>query len=161
MLNVRIKVKTTRKRSPAKRLISRYKKEIQNSLKSIGQKGVNNIRHEIKKRDLIDTGNMSKSVRYKLLPKGVKFTIDSPAPFLEKGIRRHTMRYLLNSKGPIPLEDATTGNVIFRWATKKSMARGGWKHPGFKNGIGFATKAVQETRRNSIEDIRTISRKIF
>jgi hypothetical protein len=160
-LKFRIHIKSTRKRKPAEELRRQYKKEFQNVLRRIGMKGVNNIRSEIKKRDLIDTGKMYKSVNYKMTPQGVRFIVDSPAPFLEKGIRKHTMKYLLNSKGPIPIQDASTGNLIFRWATKESMARGGWKHPGFKRGKKFMSSSIKRTRTQTATDIQNIAKKVF
>ena len=159
-LKMRIQVKTTRKIAPAKKLASAYKKEVQNVLRKIGQKGVNNIRSEIKKRKLIKTGATYKSVRYKMTQQGVRFSVDSPMPYLEKGIRKHVLKHLLNSKGPIPIT-TEQGNVIFRWATKKSIANGSWRHPGFKRGKGMMRTAIKRTREQTTDDIKSIAKKVF
>ena len=82
-VKMRIQVKTKRKRLPPERLRKQYKREAQNVYRKIGMKGINNIRSEIKKRDLIDTKAMYNSVGYKMTPQGVRFSIDDPAPYLE------------------------------------------------------------------------------
>jgi len=54
------------------------------------------------------------------------------------GVKRHQMKYLMKSKRPIPLiakfpnhkKGENVGDLIFRWASKASMDRGGWWHPG-------------------------------
>lgn len=159
-LKFRIQVKTKRKRKPASRLRREYKADFQNVMRKIGMKGVNNIKSEITKRNLIKTGEMIQSTNYKMTPKGVRFIVDDPAPYLEKGIRKHQMRYLMKSKGPIPIQ-VDEANVIFRWASPKSMRKGHWKHPGFTRGKGFMRAAVKRTREQVVEDIRRIAMKAF
>jgi len=145
MLQMRIHVQSKRKRKPPERLLKEYKKKFQDVLRSVGMKGVNNIRSEIKKRNLIKSGDMYGSVGYKMTPQGVRFSVDSPAQFLEKGIKKHQMKYLMKSKKPIPIPDGAV-NTIFRWATPKSMAEGKWMHPGFTRGKGFMKTAIKRTR---------------
>ena len=159
-LKIRIFVKQKRKRLPPEKLRKQFKSEFQNLLRRAGMKGVNNIRSEIKKRKLIKTGEMFKSVNYKMTKKGVKFVVAHPAPYLEKGIRRHTMRYLMKAKRPIPIE-VSEANVIFRWASPKSFAEGHWKHPGFKRGKKFMSSAVKRTREEMSKEFRDIAMKVF
>lgn len=157
-VKMRIQVKTARKRKPPQRLRAEYKKEAQNVYRRVGMKGVINIRSEIDKRELIKSGKMRKSVGYKMTPQGVRFTVADPAPYLEKGIRKHQMRYLTKALKPIPL-DAVNG--IFRWATPKSMKEGKWVHPGFKRGKGFIRTAVKRTREETKGDLQRIAMKVF
>ena len=159
-LKFRIQIKTKRKRKPPQRLRKQYKKNFQDVLRKIGQKGVNNIRSEIKKRELIKTGDMYGSVGYKMTPQGVRFSVADPAPYLEKGIRKHQMKYLMKSKSPIPI-DVGDANMIFRWASPKSMSEGKWVHPGFKRGKGFMKTAVVRTRQETVGDIKAIAMKVF
>lgn len=157
-LKMRIKVKTTRKRKPPQRLRKEYKREMQNMFRRVGMKGVNNIRSEIKKRDLIDTGAMYNSVNYKMTPQGVRFEVASPAPYLNQGIKKHQMKYLMKAKRPIPVD---VSNAIFRWASPRSMANGKWIHPGFRRGKGFMTDGVKRTRKELTKDLKTIANKVF
>jgi len=85
------------------------------------------------------------------------------AVYQEKGVRPHTMRYLLQADSPIPIQ---VGNVtLFRWATEKWMERPhplvdpksglvfmtkGWQHPGYegrwfmREGFRDAVRAMSE-----------------
>lgn len=159
-LKFRVQIKRKRKRLPPQRLRKQYKKDMQNVLRKIGMKGVWNIRSEIKKRKLIKTGDMYSSVNYKMTPQGVRFIVDEPAPYLEKGIRKHQMKYLMKAKSPIPI-DVGDANAIFRWASPRSMQEGKWIYPGFKRGKGFMSSAVKRTRKETIGDIRKIGMKVF
>ena len=159
-LKIRIFVKQKRKRLPPERLRKQFKSEFQNLLRRAGMKGVNNIKSEIKKRKLIKTGEMIKSVRYKMTKKGVKFIVDSPAQYLEAGVRKHTMRYLMKAKRPIPIE-VSEANVIFRWASPRSFAEGKWKHPGVKKGKHFLKVSVKRTREELSKDFKNIAMKVF
>jgi hypothetical protein len=158
-LSFRVKIKKKRKRLPPSRLQANYKKDLQNMLRRIGAKGINNIRSEIRKRDLINTGNMLKNVGYRLSPRGVKFEVRTNyAKYLEDGVRRHQMKYLLKSKKPIPIDAA---NGIFRWASPKSMKEKKWTHPGFKKGRGFMSESVKRTRKDLGDEIAKMRFKIF
>lgn len=153
-----VKIKSTRKKLPPKRLQAAYKRDFQNVLRKIGAKGVSNIRNELKARNLIDTGDTKKSITYNMTPQGVKFIAEGAAPYLEKGVRKHQMKYLMNSSKPIPVD---VMNAVFRWATPKSMAEGKWVHPGFKRGKGFMSSAIKKTREQTSEDIKQVAYKAF
>ena len=159
-LNMRIQVKTKRKRKPTKLLVDDYKKLVRNTLRSIGMKGVNNIRSEIKKRNLVKTSEMYDSVTFRMTPQGVNFKVDSPANYLESGVKPHQMRYLMKSKRPIPIPvDAI--NTLFRFATPKSMAEGKWMHPGFTRGKDFFKTSVKRTRKDAEKQFKNIGKKVF
>jgi len=155
-LRSRIQVKTTKK--PVKVIKTRYNKEFKKTLREVGEKGVENIKNEIKKRDLIDSGEMYGSVKYELTAKGVKFIVSEPAPYLEKGIKPHQMRYLLKSKSPIPVN---VMNSEFRWASEKGMRQGKWMHPGFKGGVGFMKSAIKRTKEDLGKKLKEVASKTF
>jgi hypothetical protein len=129
---------------------SKRRRQLADLLKKIGDTGVQNIKSEIKKRKLIDTGKMYRSVKYKRIPKGVEFIVKSPAPYLEKGIRKHQMKYLMDSSKPIPVDIA---NSVFRWATPKSMSERKWIHPGFTRGKGFIKRGMERTTEKMKKEI--------
>ncbi len=103
----------------------------------IARKGIQIFRQEIKKRHLINTGHLIDSIAATKYKSSVKFEIGAEyAGILNAGVRRHKMRYLVNS-GPIPIT-TKRGKKIFRVATNKNIRqRGRWIHPGFKRGKGF------------------------
>jgi hypothetical protein len=155
-IQFRIQVKRTRKRKPATVLRKQFKKDVQNTLRKIGAIGVNNIRSEIKKRNLVKTGETYRSIHYKMTPQGVKFIAEGAMPYLEKGIRRHQMKYLMNSNIPVDV-----ANSVFRWATPKSMGEGKWVHPGFKRGKGMMKSAIKRTRKSLTTELKAITGKVF
>jgi len=158
-IKMRINVKSSRQRRPAQRLKAIYKKEVLNMYKRMGMKGINNIKSEIKKRNLVDTGAMLRDVHYKITEDGVRFEVGPEyAQYVNKGVHAHQMVYLTKSDKPIPIDIA---NGLFRWASKKSMARGKWKHPGFMRGKGFIRSAVMRTRSQLSTEIKQIARKTF
>lgn len=155
----RIKIKSSRKRRPPARLQQEYKQKVNNLLRRVATNGVENIRSEIQKRDLINTGNMLNKVYAKRTPRGVRFSINTDyASYLENGIRRHKMLYLKNAEKPIPIDAA---NGIFRWATSESIRRGGWVHPGIRRGKGMLRAAVERTRNDFHEDLSNIRFRVF
>ena len=82
----------------------------------------------------------------------IEFTIaHRAASYHERGVRPHVMSYLPSNKNlPIELPD---GTVIFRRATRRSIARGGWRHPGIepKRMVQDAVeKTVEEYKRRAI-----------
>ena len=159
MIRLGLRVKTKRKRKPAKRLENDYKKEIVKFKRRLSLKGYNAIRSEIKKRDLVKTGEMYNSVTWKWTPQGVKFKVGADhASYINKGVNRHQMVYLTKADKPIPLDVA---NNLFRWASPKSMKQGKWIHPGFKRGKGFMDASVKRVRQEMDPEFRRISRKIF
>lgn len=60
--------------------------------------------------------------------------------YLNDGVRRQQMTWLVSASRPIPLQ--TPGGMIFRWATAKSMMDGKWVHPGLKE-TKFLDKAIE------------------
>lgn len=158
-LKLNVFVKSTRKRKPPQRLIGEYKKAFRKFQRSIGMKGVNAIKDEIKRRDLLNSRKLYNNITFKFTPQGVRYIANTEyASYLEGGVRKHKMKYLLDSKKPIPIDVA---NNVFRWATKKSMSRGSWVHPGFKRGKGFLSSAIKRIRKDMKKEIKDISMKAF
>lgn len=87
----------------------------------------------------IKEAQMKTSKKGERIRQGINFTIgvNSVTFYLNKiggyhnnGVRRHKMRYLQKAKRPIPIK-LKSGELIFRWASPKSMAKpGSWTHPG-------------------------------
>jgi hypothetical protein len=155
----RIKIKSSRKRRPPARLQDEYKRKVANLLKRVAKDGVENIRSEIQKRDLVNTGNMLSKVRSRRTPQGVRFEVNTDyAGYLDQGIRKHKMLYLKNASRPIPVDAA---NGIFRWATPESIRNGAWVHPGFRRGKGFMAAAVRRTRDDFHEALNDVRFKVF
>lgn len=155
----RIKVKTSRRRRPAAKLMKEYKKQFQNVLRKVGMKGINNIKSEIRKRDLVNTGNLLNKVGYKMTPQGVRFEVRTDyASYLNDGVRKHKMVYLTKADKPIPIDVA---NGIFRWATLKGIRNGKWVHPGFRRGKGFIKAGVERTRETLLDELKAIRPKVF
>ena len=91
-------------------------------------------------------------------------TIAPHAPYVERGVHRHEMRYLLNAKAPIPIPIGGK-RVLFRRATEKWMGRphpvweydekaqlpvqhmtAGWIHPGYSGRWYFRDGAIDGIR---------------
>jgi hypothetical protein len=156
---MRIKIKSKRKRQPTARLQKQIKKDIQNTFRKIGMKGVNNIKSEIKKRQLVDTGTMLESVKYKMTPQGVRFEVGADyAKYINKGVRKHQMVYLTKADRPISIDVA---NRIVAWATPKAMQEKKFIHPGFRRGKKFIDVAIARTRKDLKIEIKKIAPKIF
>lgn len=117
----------------------------------IARKGIQIFRQEIKKRRLVNTGHLLESVAATVQKNGVKFEIGAEyAGFLNKGVRRHKMRYLVDA-GPVPITTRKS-RKIFRVATNKNIRqRGRWIHPGFKRGKGFFDSGVKKINNYGVE----------
>lgn len=76
--------------------------------------------------------SIRKGLSYTIGRRSVTFHLSNVGIFHNFGVRQHKMKYLMKAKRPIPIE-LKSGEVIFRWASKKSMKRkGSWTHPGLK-----------------------------
>jgi hypothetical protein len=62
------------------------------------------------------------------------------------GQKKQQMTWLLKSKAPIPIV-TERGEIIFRTATARSMAGGGWVHPG-RPSTGIIEKVKVEARES-------------
>ena len=81
--------------------------------------------------------------------------------YQNRGVRRHQMTYLAKSKKPIPLiakrnnpaKGEKIGDTIFRWASRASMSRGSWIHPGYP-GKKFFEKGLKNMRAEFKERVQ-------
>ncbi len=73
---------------------------------------------------------LSSYLKVELGPASMTVTSSHPAflPMLA-GQKRGTMTWLKKARSPIPIV-TEQGELIFRTATARSMAHGGWQHPG-------------------------------
>lgn len=99
---------------------------------SLARSGQKHIRDAAKKAFATGGNRVRKSVGYTIGRKSVTFHVGKVGFFHNFGVSKHKMKYLQKAKRPIPIE-LKNGEVIFRWASKKSMRRrGSWTHPGIK-----------------------------
>ena len=115
-------------------------------LKEFAKQGKKYIRQEIDRHNWKHSPEgLKKSIKTKRKPSSVTFYSRHPgALYQNQGVRSHQMKYLLKAKRPIPLE--TGRGLIFRWATRTSMARGGWVHPGY-TGKKFMQRGLKRARK--------------
>jgi len=89
--------------------------------------------------------SLAESLRVTLRPRSLLVEALHPAFMpLVKGQKKRQMTWLVRAKRPIPIV-TETGELIFRWATPRSMANGKWIHPGRKP-QDFIEKAKEEAR---------------
>ncbi len=82
----------------------------------------------------------------KMGPNSITIVAKHPAFFpLVEGQKREQMTWLTKATRPIPIE-LDNGEVIFRNATPRSMARGSWYHPG-RRGTTVIEKARKAARK--------------
>jgi len=159
LLSFKLEITSSRKRQVYEKLLERYQREVRKVKHKVGMIGVQNIRREIDKRGMVRTSDMKQKVEYKLVKGGVTFTSHVEySKYLNKGIRKHVMRYLKKAKRPIPIT-LKTGEVIFRWASEKSFKRGSWKHPGVKKGKGFFKAGMDLTKQMMYKELAEIALK--
>lgn len=73
---------------------------------------------------------LAKSVQITIKPSSLQVITKHPAfKYLVQGQRKGQMTWLTKAERPIPII-TEQGELIFRWATAKSMQRGSWVHPG-------------------------------
>lgn len=87
----------------------------------------------------------SKAVIIRIQPSSLLIMTKHPGflPML-KGQQKGQMRWLTKASRPIPLI-TDQGELIFRWATPRSMQRGRWIHPG-RAPTNFIDRAKKEAR---------------
>jgi len=88
---------------------------------------------EASKKSFKGKGNrIRKGIFYTIGQKSITFHLTAIGVFHNAGVRKHKMKYLMQAKRPIPIK-LKSGEVIFRWASAKSMKKkNSWTHPGIK-----------------------------
>jgi hypothetical protein len=114
------------------------------TINRVAVRGIKIVQQEIRKRDLINTGNMLDSVGATKTKNTVSIQVGAGyAGILNDGVKQHRMKYLQNV-GPIPII-TKTGQKIFRVATEDNMKeKGSWVHPGFKRGKKFFDVSINK-----------------
>lgn len=154
--NVKVRI---RKKFNSKTIKKKYNDALKKALDKIALKGKENLRSEIRKRRLIDTGTLYNSIDSKVIGRNkIKFTIGPDyAKYVDQGVRRHKMVYLTDSESPIPIDVA---NNVFRWASKKAIKNGKFVHPGFR-GANFTKTAMKRTKEDSRKELKKVTARIF
>lgn len=116
-------------------------------LRGVQKEVLKSIRDEIQKQAFSPRAKraLMAGVGTQMGPNSVKIIAKHPAfyPLLE-GRKREQMTWLVKAKRPIPII-TDDGELIFRSATPRSMARGRWYHPG-RPGTTVIEKARKKTR---------------
>lgn len=129
-----------------------FKVDPKKVLKSVQREIVKRLREEIQAQAFSPQAKraLMQGMTTKIGPNGLTVTAKHPAFFpLLEGRKREQMSWLVKAKRPIPiiLDD---GTLIFRNATRRSMERGRWYHPGRQ-----ATTVIEKARKITREVIRT------
>lgn len=109
------------------------------------------IRDEIQKSAFSSRAKraLSKGIGTKISANSVKIIAKHPAFFpLLEGQKKEQMTWLVKAKRPIPII-LDNGELIFRSATPRSMARGRWYHPGRQ-----PTTIIEKARKRAREVIK-------
>lgn len=88
---------------------------------------------------------LARCIEFKVGPSSLTIIAKHPAFFpLVKGQKKEQMTWLKKAKRPIPII-TETGELIFRWASPRSLANGKWVHPG-RQPQDFIAQAKKESR---------------
>jgi hypothetical protein len=92
---------------------------------------------------------LSEGMKVRTGPSSITVIATHPAfrPLLE-GQKKGQMRWLTKAKAPIPIV-TDDGELIFRWATPRSMKNGRWIHPGRQ-----PTTVIEKARAEAREVVR-------
>ena len=133
--------------------LKKLKDKIPPILKKAAKNGVSTIRNEIDRLGLVKTRNMRQSVSAKAGKTYISFKIADYSSYLNRGIRKHSMKYLANAAGPIPFKKGRS--IKFRVAGNIGK-RGAWIHPGFNKGKGFIDRSEKAIRKDIANRISKI-----
>lgn len=120
-------------------------------LQSVQRELLKAIRDEVQKSAFSSRAKraLAAGVGTKMSPNSVQIIAKHPAFFpLVEGQRRQQMAWLTKAKRPIPII-LDNGELIFRSATPRSMARGRWYHPGRQ-----PTTLIDRARKRTREIIK-------
>ena len=123
------------------------------ALHRAGKEAIKAIQREIRRSSWNRSPvNLLNSFSYKVTGSTLEILSDHPAAqYLNKGVKPHQMIYLERADRPIPIIKEN-GELIFRNATRASMQRGSWQHPGIK-GKHFLDRGVRKAREKIKEEI--------
>jgi hypothetical protein len=120
-------------------------------LKGVQREILKNLRDEIQAQAFSSRAKraLKKGVTTKIGTNSIKIVATHPAWFpLLDGQKKEQMKWLTKAVRPIPIL-LDNGELIFRNATPRSMARGRWYHPGRR-----PTTVVQKARKITREVIK-------
>ena len=157
--------------------ILKYADDIEKLKNKLALQGEINIRKAFENRGFSNiTGKTAKiGLSSKINEDSITFISKSVySEYLENGVRRHVMRYLLNSKKPIPIpiqmkdgkKNKKGKKFNFVQCTEQSIARGKWVHKGIKkdrqvnDGMGFMEAGIDKTLRDANKEIESLKKLI-
>jgi hypothetical protein len=114
---------------------------------NLGRAGLKKIREH--QKNYGKNGNsIRKSVSFTIGKSSITFHLNAIGSYHNYGVRKHKMKYLQKATRPIPIKDKNTGEIIFRWASKKSMRKkGSWTHLGLPK-TKFFEKGVEDLKKD-------------
>jgi len=145
----------------SKKMREKFEKILDKRLKyNLARAGVKRIKEAQKQANPNGKGvRIRKGVNYTIGRRSVTFYLSQLGGYHNYGVRRHKMKYLMKAKRPIPIRDKKTGEIVFRWASKKSMRkRGSWTHPGLKP-QKFLEKGLSDLKQDFKKRLRQQVRK--
>ena len=158
--------------------ILKYADDIKKLKEKLALQGEINIRKAFDNRGFshrVGSTNSKTEISHRINEDGVTFISNTVySEYLENGVRRHVMRYLLNSKKPIPIPiqmkdgKKNKGGKKFNFVhcTEQSIARGKWVHKGIKkdrhvnDGMGFMEAGIDKTLRDANKEIESLKKLI-
>lgn len=121
--------------------------DVQKALRMLNRSILRRIRAEIQKLAYSAEARklLAAAVKIEIKASSLVVSVNHPAfkPLI-MGQKKQQMTWLLKSKAPIPII-TERGEVIFRTASARSMASGGWVHPG-RPSTGIVDKVKMEAR---------------
>jgi hypothetical protein len=120
-------------------------------MRALTREILKNIRLRVQQEPFSSEAKRALSEGMKVIrgPSSITVIATHPAfrPLLE-GQRKGQMKWLTKARAPIPIvtED---GELIFRWATPRSMKNGRWVHPGHE-----PTTVIEKAREETREIVR-------
>jgi len=133
--------------------------DVQKALRMLNKSILTRIRSEIGKLAFSAEARrmLAAAVHVEIKASSLVVTVHHPAfKALIMGQKKQQMTWLLKAKTPIPII-TERGEVIFRTATARSMAGGGWVHPG-RPSTGLIEKVKIEAKaaikKRIVADIR-------
>lgn len=132
------------KKGLSKKILKRFlDKKFKRNLARAGLKSIKEMQKKTSRKGV----RIRKGIHFTIGQKSITFHLNSIGYYHNYGVRRHKMKYLQKATRPIPIK-TRTGELIFRWASKKSMKkRDSWIHPGLKP-KNFLKKGIEELKKD-------------
>jgi len=131
--------------------------KIKEMLGIIGEDAVKNVRIQLLASDLKTVDKLVRNLKFEVSKRKLRVSLPvSYAPFLNYGTAPRQMIELEGKIIPMIIGD----RLIFRTASKQSMAKGKWKHPGIAP-RKFWERGLITTLETAKKEIKKLPRGVF